>query len=286
MNKEQKILFPTDFSNAAFNALRNAILFTNQQEGPSRIQLLHVVVPESDVTDFPTLGSGAMMNRMEVAKTALEAFTETVLAQVQVDHVIDQLPVIESNIEIGLPTNTILNVAERDEVDLIIMGTQGEHSSLEKILGSTTSTTIRRAPCPVLVIPEHFRLKDIAQVAFATDFANTDPYYIWKMSRFLEAFHPVIKVVHIDVGSKKASGLPMEELVDFFSENVPGLAISFHNNPAKNVTEGLNDFVENNGIDLLVMHHQHRSLLDRIFNPSITKQLTFQTSSPILFFSE
>lgn len=286
MKKNMKILFPTDFSNTAFNALRNAILFTDQYEASFTIQLMHVVIPESDPTDFPTIGTGTMTRRMEVAKTAMTTFTETVLAQLQVDHQLKKVPDIQSTVEIGLPVNTIARIVKRDDIDLILMGMQGEHSTLEKFFGSVTTGVIRKATCPVLVIPENFHFKNIVTLAYATNLADTDPYHIWKMSKFLHPFHPIIRVVHIATKPNNSYQQSMENLADFFEDNVPGLQITFHNKPGKNVIDELINFTDTMEVDLLVMPHPHRSFLDRLTHTSVTKNTALRTSVPILFFNK
>ena len=52
----------------------------------------------------------------------------------------------------GIPADEIINVAEEEDVDLIVIGTLGR-SALEKLLlGSVAEKVIRHAPCPVLVV--------------------------------------------------------------------------------------------------------------------------------------
>ena len=52
----------------------------------------------------------------------------------------------------GIPADEILNTAEEEDVDLIVIGTLGR-SALEKLLlGSVAEKVIRHAPCPVLVV--------------------------------------------------------------------------------------------------------------------------------------
>jgi nucleotide-binding universal stress UspA family protein len=53
---------------------------------------------------------------------------------------------------VGVPGDEILGVARRDDADLIIVGRRGRGRALAAVLGSTVSTVLRRAPCPVFVI--------------------------------------------------------------------------------------------------------------------------------------
>ena len=53
----------------------------------------------------------------------------------------------------GVPGEELIEYAKKNGADLIIVGVR-RHSTLEKILvGSTTETVLRQAPCPVLTVP-------------------------------------------------------------------------------------------------------------------------------------
>jgi nucleotide-binding universal stress UspA family protein len=55
----------------------------------------------------------------------------------------------------GLPGEVLLSWCRRTPTDLVVVGVR-HHSRLEKvILGSTTESMLRLAPCPVLTVPTH-----------------------------------------------------------------------------------------------------------------------------------
>ncbi len=56
------------------------------------------------------------------------------------------------NIDEGSAADTILKVAEKENVDLIVMGTSGKHGIDRFLLGSVTEKVVRHATCPVLVV--------------------------------------------------------------------------------------------------------------------------------------
>ncbi|MEZ4226435.1 MAG: universal stress protein [Polyangiaceae bacterium] len=65
----------------------------------------------------------------------------------------------------GDPSTAILALVEREKHDLIIMGTHGRSGAKRLALGSVAERVVRRAPCPVLVIPTH-ETKDRAEPLF------------------------------------------------------------------------------------------------------------------------
>lgn len=54
-------------------------------------------------------------------------------------------------VEVNTPKHGILDVARREEVDLIVMGNHGIHG-LELLLGSTANGVLHHAPCDILAV--------------------------------------------------------------------------------------------------------------------------------------
>ncbi|UCF97613.1 MAG: universal stress protein [Spirochaetaceae bacterium] len=54
--------------------------------------------------------------------------------------------------EEGSPIDTVLEVAEREDSDLLLIGSHGTHKIRDYILGSTTVHLLRKSPLPVLIV--------------------------------------------------------------------------------------------------------------------------------------
>jgi nucleotide-binding universal stress UspA family protein len=54
----------------------------------------------------------------------------------------------------GNVVETLLEAAREVPADLVVMATQGHEGFLDALRGSTTEQLLRRAPCPVLAVPE------------------------------------------------------------------------------------------------------------------------------------
>lgn len=59
---------------------------------------------------------------------------------------------IVREISSGIPFNEILTYAEKNEVDLIVMGTHGRTGLGHLLIGSVAENVVRRAHCPVLTV--------------------------------------------------------------------------------------------------------------------------------------
>lgn len=281
MKKINKILFPTDFSPAASNAFRYALQLADVLD--ASVQVVHAVFPEYEAADLPVMTGQFTQAKMEAAAEAGKNFVEAGFIQLQNSFSFENVPEVDAEIEIGTPVNVICNVAERENIDLIFMGTQGENHTLDKLLGTVASEVVEKAPCAVMVIPENAVFKGLDNIVFATDLEKADPYFIWEATRFLEPFDAILRCVHIDKeGKPNKDHMIMEDLEAFFEEHSPNRQIKFYDLPGKSITDKLNEFVEVFDVDLVVMHSPRRSFFGRLFHKSQTAAMARMSKVPLL----
>lgn len=59
---------------------------------------------------------------------------------------------IDTRVEVGHPAEHIVAMAEKEHVDLIVMGRRGRSQGLRWMLGSISEKVLRYAHCPVTVV--------------------------------------------------------------------------------------------------------------------------------------
>lgn len=133
------ILFPTDFSSYADSVL--ACLPDLMTAGLREVILLSVIrnsdVPMPNAVNEESLEywRWSLDEKLNIARMALEGKGLRVLTR----------------IEYGNPAEQIVNVAEDERVELIVLGAQGATAAQELLIGSTAYEVIRRAKVPVLL---------------------------------------------------------------------------------------------------------------------------------------
>lgn len=282
MKKIKRILFPTDFSEAARNAFRYALLLADKLE--AEVVVMHAIYPQYEGMDLPVMATQATQKKIEAAKSMLEAFVDT-----SVEMVADELnntATIETIVEIGAAASSIASVVVREGIDLVVMGTQGEHTTLEKLFGSVTAEVIQRSRSHVLAIPEEAQLDKLQIMAFATDLKEADPYHIWELTKLLEPFTPILHCVHVRSEKDTSKVLDMNDLNAFFSNHAPTLQIQFHEMQGEDLSVALNEFADTHGVDLLVMTTPYRNFFERLFYKSNTRRMAMHTQIPLLIFRE
>ncbi len=279
MKKIKSILFPTDFSETSQNAFRYALWFADKCGAD--IDLLHVVYPEAEPMDFPVVVARATKDKIGTAQQMMKVFFASGMAQVEAAHQLKEMPDVRPSVELGVASTVIADIAKEKESDLIIMGTQGEHHSFERAFGSVSTAVLRKAACPVILVPAGAKFKNIDTIAYATDLAEADPYHIWETGKLMAPFSPIIRVVHVrKEGEKKP--LEMRDIEAFFEGRIPALQITYHDFTSDNVVAELDDFAKGWKVDLMVMYKPHRNFFERLFHHSVTKEETFRTHVPLL----
>ena len=136
------ILVPIDFSSDAGDAVDMAISLG--KELGSRITLLHVI--HEVYVGVGEMAAALPPSYIEEIETEVEREIQTYLNKVVEVGLQGDYLVVH-----GVPFQCILDAAEEQNIDLIIMGTHGRTGLKHVLLGSVAEKVIRMATCPVLV---------------------------------------------------------------------------------------------------------------------------------------
>jgi len=138
-----RLLCPVDFSESSLAAVRLA--FSIAEEADARLTILHVfdwppddelLVERLDASNFRMLVEDQTHGRLE--------------ALVNDDARVWCKPA--TKVAYGKPYRRILEVAEAETSDLIVLGVRGRNPLDLTLFGSTTNHVVRRATCPVLTL--------------------------------------------------------------------------------------------------------------------------------------
>jgi len=139
----KKILCPIDFSASSTRALEYALSLA--KEGDAHLTLLHVV--EAALEEAGDTAAFALSEyRHFLKRNALERLQSAVPKEAR------EWCEPEFIVASGRSYRHILDVAEKQDTDLIVMGVQGRNAVDLALFGSTAHHVVREAKCPVLTI--------------------------------------------------------------------------------------------------------------------------------------
>ena len=137
----KKILVPTDGSDFAKKAQKHA-LFLSKVSGA---EIIAVSVTENNfVNGLPLDDEIYQLNQIlkERSEENLKEFDELNEDDLKITHVIRE----------GSPARVILEVAQEEDIDLIVMGSSGKSGFDRFIMGSVADKVVNSAKCAVLVV--------------------------------------------------------------------------------------------------------------------------------------
>lgn len=137
-----RILLPTDFSDTSRQATAYALELSRRLD--AQLHLLHVV--PSPVTAMPSPGaplpSSVSAEMYQTAETQLKAWMSDEDVEGSVSREVLQ----------GAPADEIVRYGQKENVDLIVLGTHGRSGLEHALIGSVAEKVVRNASCPVLTV--------------------------------------------------------------------------------------------------------------------------------------
>jgi len=174
MLRIERILCPLDFSEFSTKAFDYARSLARHYQ--AKLFLEHVLQPILAAYPFyayPDVANDPFQDLRAHAEQQLQEFVKS--------RTRDGIE-LESVVREGAVTDQILAFAEAHAVDLIVMGTHGQHGFDHVLLGSVTEKVLRKARCPVLAVrkPSHNFVAPengndpihLRKILFATDFSR------------------------------------------------------------------------------------------------------------------
>lgn len=153
----KKILCPIDFSGHSRVALDYATALARWYE--AEIVALHaysVAMVPATIGGYAATSVGIPITREEVEHD-LEHFVEPARAfGVK----------LSRSVSAGSPAQAVLDCARKLPADLIVMGTHGASGFERWLIGSVTEKVLRKASCPVLVVPRRADAPSGAPIVF------------------------------------------------------------------------------------------------------------------------
>jgi universal stress protein A len=138
------ILAPTDFSEYSKQAIASALEWA--KKFGAKLSILHVI----ELPPYPVEGY-VPPNLSATFLDDLERQAAADLAQVVPEAEATNIAVARVT-AVGTPYRKIIETAEAEQVDLIVMATAGRTGLSHLVMGSIAERVVRTASCPVLTI--------------------------------------------------------------------------------------------------------------------------------------
>jgi len=277
----KKLLVPTDFSTCANNAMDFAI--QSAKILPAEIILLHAFEVNGSVyTDYFGMNKEFNQSLLDDVENELHALKESIQRKDGIT--------VNTIIYRGTVKDAVIETAITECADLIVMGTLGASGLKEKLWGSKTAAVIGNTYIPVISIPSNYKWKKPLKMMVTTNHFEKDSNllnYIFDMAILYTTQIEVVVFTDEDDDSlsthlEHTRKIPQYEKILQGQYTAHSVSVSHIYGLA--FEETIQQQIIEKQIDMLVMitYQNEDSFWERIFNPSVTKKMSYHSTIPVL----
>jgi nucleotide-binding universal stress UspA family protein len=285
------ILFPTDFSDVAEGAFAHAAHLALQYN--ATIHVFNVVGPDADESANP-------MAFLPV-EPAEGTPNDEAVQHVEVQTVTQErgtVPVVYAQTDSDSPPDAIVDRAEEQDIDLVVMGTRGRRGMDRLLSGSVSEEVVRRAPCPVFTVlaREDGAGPEIGRVLAPVDLSDQSELVMNHAAALSESYSAPLDLLHVVEEAAYPNVYGLDPLTpsapnvqDRAREALESLAstLDLRTDPvnvhvlAGNAARDIVEFAEEHAADLIVMATHGRTGLERFLIGSVAEKVVRRAPCPV-----
>lgn len=275
----KKILVPIDFSPTSKNALLYAASLG--AERGAEVHLFHAYTPTTIEPYMAVYMQRALIDQQE--ELALHHFAEL---KNDLPASLQKAVTLSFSLAMGPVVEEILAYGNTEAPDLIVMGMRGGNHLAKKILGSSSLGVIQRAHQPILIVPDGASFKGLHKLAYATNYEEEDTDVLDYLLNFANPFQAVVHCLHIRTKDTKVNEYREEILKKAYQYDLSMDKLDFETLTYDTVVKGINQYTQDQQVDILAMLTHQRGIFSQLFHKSHTKDVAIRTQVPLLVFQK
>ncbi|MFD2203061.1 universal stress protein [Shivajiella indica] len=269
----KRIIVPVDFSSYADNAFLTALKIADKAN--SSITCVNVV---STPLDWEKLSAEKKKQHPDILD--LEAEAKDKLKAFVMDHKLGGVPV-ETVVEVGVPHEQIIKVANKHKADLIVIGAYGIGYTNEKFLGSNLQKVLRNSECPVLAVKKVMNGNDLRKMAFASMFTEDSRPAFLKMKPMIKDFQTSVHFLVVNTPNSFINSADAQKNMDKFAKGLEDIVIHKNVYNHDEIEKGIVEFSENNKIGFIGIASTDRKGMSS-YQIGVTDTVLFKSEIPVL----
>lgn len=275
----KRILVPTDFSEFADKALQTAVAIA--QKSGAELFLLNaneMAVAALPIAEYYYYDKEKEQSYLQMVNESLDKTLQRIASDMDLGDV-----KISTLVESGLLVDVVEEVCKREQIDLVVMGTQGATGTKEMLVGSNTEKVVRNAPCPVLSVPNK-AYSGFGTIVFPTTLRPDQATAFKKLAMMQQVFDGKIHLLYLN----NPAHLPNDEAIvnrkdEMVSDaGLKNVEIFMGEQNVFDEENAILQFAKNQNADMIVMATHQRKGLSHLFLGSITEDTVNHSDIPVL----
>lgn len=274
----KRILVPTDFSSNANKALDYAVCLS--KKAGAELILLHACElihnPFKDkkllIEEHNQLVQNLALEKLNLLKQSIVETEQLLLMTELYDG-----GVIES----------IMEAAETSGADLIVMGTLGRTGITSKILGSKTAAVLSQSRIPVLVVPFAYEWEEPKRILLALNTPKENVHLLNPAFEIAGLFQADVRAaifsdLHKEAVEVLAHSNDIYSIQEKMQKKHPDTFVKAVHLSGTDFHGAVQEYITTNDINLLVMITHKRRVAQQVFHRSMTREMSYHTTIPLL----
>ncbi|WP_422858916.1 universal stress protein [Flagellimonas sp. S174] len=268
------IIVPVDFSEQSENALQVAASLAQKHD--AELYVLHMLeLSPSIMSESGYIAQEQVVHLIKIGEKRFNDFLDKpYLKGIKIVPIIKHYKVFQE----------VSEIAEKHDIDLIVMGSHGTDGLKEIFIGSNTERVVRTSDIPVLVVKGEIKHFELNNFVFACDFKEESIPALKKAKQMAELFDAELKLIYINTPGDEF--LSTEDIYNRISKFLnlakEGLEVEIYNDYS--VEKGILNFSETVGADLIGIPTHGRRGLTHFFMGSIGEDVANHSNIPVITF--
>lgn len=274
----KKILVPCDFSFTSTQAYSVALQFARRTN--AEIHVLKAI-------DLPfSYESSYAAGHYSFDKTLLKSLEDDALRSFEdLEKNFGSADKLHFSTLQGPVTNVIRTYIENEEIDLVVMGTNGATGLKEYFVGSNTEKIVRFSPVPVIAVREAFNLSSVTDIVVPTDAGLVHSGFIAALKELQSIFAAELHLLLVSTEYKLFNSNQLMKQLDDFAVRAGLRNYTLNLQREDGKEQGIVEFTKEINASMIAMATHGRRGLNHLFAGSLAEDIVNHVNCPVWTYS-
>lgn len=191
----------------------------------------------------------------------------------------------------GLLTEAVPRMTQEGHYAFVVMGTTGAGKGKSVIWGSNTSGIVSKSSIPVLAIPDGYEKFQLHKVAMLTNFKSEE---LETLSNYVHVISTITQLDLIHVSRDPDDKNKVDHSLQSWSFNIREIngieavhtisrSLDEKDETMDTIPEAIQHIITENDYDVILVTKTRKSFFERLFRPSVSKQIALHLNRPAFF---
>ncbi|WP_456437110.1 universal stress protein [Psychroserpens sp.] len=268
------ILLLTDFSDSATNAIHYAMRFFQSKTCVFHVMNVHKTGSfiSDDLMTSPT--ENIYESFTKVPKQKLKTLVEDLEGSYN-----NPNHKFEIIVDFDVFTDAVNQAIKRNNIDYVVMGSNGITGAIEVVFGSNAINVIRQVICKTLIVPSDYTFKPISTFLLPLQFDDAiKSEQLKTISNFTTNYKLKLHVLRVCVKNETTNSISSDQ------EHLNGYNCKYSVEEETSFYQAVTNYLKTNAIDMTGLIVHDKNFIERLFTESPALELSKVIKVPLMIF--